>query len=76
MQLIEEGKLSLETKLSTFYLDIRNAESITVKQLLSHRTGIQSFTDEPAYVNYMTTLKSQIFLPNLWCCRPRQWAGP
>ena len=59
MQLIEEGKLSLETKLSTFYPDIPNAESITVKQLLSHRTGIQSFTDEPAYVNYMTKGQSR-----------------
>ncbi|MFQ3219148.1 MAG: D-alanyl-D-alanine carboxypeptidase [Paraglaciecola sp.] len=59
MQLIEEDKLSLETKLSTFYPDIPNAESITVKQLLSHRTGIQSFTDEPAYVNYMTKSQSR-----------------
>ena len=59
MQLIDEGKLSLETKLNTFYPDIPNSESITVKQLLSHRTGIHSFSDEPAYANYMTKSQSR-----------------
>lgn len=59
MQLIEDGRLSLNTPLETFYPEIPNAESITIKQLLNHRSGIASFTDQPTYVNYMTTAQSQ-----------------
>ncbi|MFD2176777.1 serine hydrolase domain-containing protein [Veronia pacifica] len=42
--LIEQGLLSLETKLSTFYPGIIHAEKITINQLLSHTSGIKNFT--------------------------------
>lgn len=58
-QLIEEGKLSLETKLSQFYPDVVNADQITVAHLLNHRSGIHNFTDDPGFVNYMTQHKSK-----------------
>jgi len=40
MQLIEEKKLKLETKLSKFYPQIQNSNKITIHDLLHHRTGI------------------------------------
>ncbi len=53
MQLIEEGKLSLGTKLSEFYPKITNAERITIEQLLKHRSGIYNFTDSSQYKTWM-----------------------
>lgn len=50
LQLIEEGKLSLNTKLSSFYPDVVNAEDITIAQLLNHSSGVKSFTDDPKFI--------------------------
>lgn len=43
MQLIEEKKLKLDTKLDKFYPQIKNAEKITLHDLLHHRTGIADY---------------------------------
>jgi len=59
MQAAEEGKLSLDAKLGGFYPFIPNAHSISIRQLLSHRSGIFNFTDDPAYMGYMTQKKSR-----------------
>ena len=55
MQLIEEGKLTLETKLSAFKPQVKLAEQITIEQLLSHRSGIYNFTDLKDYRTWMET---------------------
>lgn len=52
MQLVEEKKLTLETKLSDFYPDIKNANKITINDLLAHSSGIYSFTDDADYKTY------------------------
>ena len=46
MQLIEEKKLTLQTKLNRFYPDIANAEKISIYDLLHHRTGIVDFVNQ------------------------------
>lgn len=43
MQLIEEKKLTLQTKLNRFYPKIPNAEKISIYDLLHHRTGIVDY---------------------------------
>ncbi len=58
LQLIEEKKLSLDTKLDKFFPTIPNASKITIEQLLSHRTGLQNFTSEEDYMTYHTKAKS------------------
>jgi len=58
-QLIEEGRLTLDTKLSEFYPQIPNSKEITISDMLGHRSGIHSFTDEPEYLQYMTSQKSK-----------------
>jgi D-alanyl-D-alanine carboxypeptidase len=45
-QLIEEGKLTLDNKLNTFFPQIPNAGKITIRQLLSHRTTVGRTHDE------------------------------
>ncbi len=59
MQLVEQDKLQLDTPLSDFYPEVKNAELITIEQLLRHRSGIFSFTDDPDYMDYMTESKSR-----------------
>lgn len=49
-QLIEEGKLSHETRLNTFFPQIENANTITIAQMLNHSSGIHNFTDDTGYV--------------------------
>ena len=44
MQMIDEGKLTLNTKLSTFFPKISNAKLITIENLLQHRSGLLNFT--------------------------------
>ncbi len=58
-QLIEEGKLSLETKLSEFYPEIQNSKKITISDMLSHRSGIHNFTNDEDYQQYMTSKKTK-----------------
>ncbi|MGB3545561.1 MAG: serine hydrolase [Saprospiraceae bacterium] len=59
LQLVEEGKLSLDTKLSKFFPRIPNAKKITVEQLLRHRSGIFNFTNAANYVEYMEQPKTR-----------------
>ena len=59
LQLIEEEKLSLATKLSDFYPDITNAEIITVSDLLHHRSGIYNMTADRNFMQTRTKEKSK-----------------
>jgi D-alanyl-D-alanine carboxypeptidase len=59
MQLIEDGKLKLDTRLSTFFPEVPNAADITIQHLLSHRSGIFNYTNDPEYMGYMTTAQTQ-----------------
>lgn len=44
MRLQERGKISLEDRLSKYLPDYRYGDSITVRNLLNHTSGIKSFT--------------------------------
>jgi len=48
-QLIEEGKLALDTKLSQYYPGIKNADKITIGNLLSHTSGIYNYLEWEDY---------------------------
>ena len=58
-QLIDEGKLKLNDTLDKFYPDVPNAKTITVAQLLGHRSGLHNFTGDAEYLTYMTKPKTQ-----------------
>jgi D-alanyl-D-alanine carboxypeptidase len=59
LQLVEENKLSLETKLAKFFPDLNNADAITIEQLLRHRSGLGSITDDPTYRVWNTQAKTR-----------------
>lgn len=52
MQLVEEGKLKLTDKLSSFFKDIPNATDITIEHLLRHRSGIFNVTSQKDYLSW------------------------
>lgn len=59
MQLIEEGKLSLETKLSDFYPELQNADQITIQHLLQHQSGIFDIIKSPDFKQWMVEKRSK-----------------
>ncbi len=59
LKAIEEGKITLDKKLADFYPSIKNADKITIEQLLQHRSGIHSFTDDEDYETWRTESKSE-----------------
>ncbi|GBL35661.1 D-alanyl-D-alanine carboxypeptidase [Filimonas sp.] len=52
-QLIEEHKLTQETKLEAFFPSLPNSQKITISNLLNHRSGLHNFTDDSIYASYM-----------------------
>jgi len=55
LKLIEEKKLSLDTKLSKFYPKVLNSDKITIKDLLQHTSGIHNITDDVDYDSWLST---------------------
>ena len=49
LQLVDQGKLSLDDKLDAFVPGIPNGGEITVRNLLSMRSGIYDYTADPAF---------------------------
>ena len=59
MQLVEQEKLSLSTKLSAFYPEIKNADIITIDHMLTHKSGLYNYTDDVNYRKYSSDSQSQ-----------------
>lgn len=57
--LIEKNKLKLNTTLSTYFPNIPNANSITISNLLNHRSGIFNITNDSSYFNWCSNIISQ-----------------
>jgi D-alanyl-D-alanine carboxypeptidase len=63
MQLVEEGKLSLEDPLSKWLPDYPNiTNTITVRQLLNHTSGVYDFYNNPGYWA-MVSKTNQLYRP-------------
>ncbi|HNW76072.1 MAG TPA: serine hydrolase domain-containing protein [Bacteroidales bacterium] len=56
---IEEKKLSLDQTLDQFFPAIQHSEKITIKMLLSHRSGIHNFTNDTDYLTWNTQAKTE-----------------
>ncbi len=56
---IEERKLNLDMTLNNYFPNIKNSDSITIGNLLNHRSGIHNFTNEKEYLEYNTEPKSE-----------------
>ncbi len=63
MMLVEEGKISLEDKLTKYFADAPDSwNRITVRHLLSHTSGIQNHVAVPNYLDiFKTSITSKEF---------------
>lgn len=59
MKAVELKKVKLDEHIHPYFPKIENAKSITVRQLLQHRSGIANFTNHPDYLTYHTEPKSK-----------------
>jgi CubicO group peptidase (beta-lactamase class C family) len=58
-QLIDEGRLNLSTTLDQYFPTVSNAGKITIGNMLSHRSGIHSFTNDSDYLVWMIEPKTR-----------------
>jgi CubicO group peptidase (beta-lactamase class C family) len=49
LRLAEQGKLAITDPLAKFYPDFPNAQAITLRHLLTHTSGLHSFTERPGF---------------------------
>lgn len=54
MKLAEEGKLAISDPLAKYFPDLPNAKEITLKNLLTHTSGLKSYTERPDFFNGVT----------------------
>ncbi|GAB2615134.1 serine hydrolase domain-containing protein [Emticicia sediminis] len=57
-QLIEEGKLSFDQKLNTYFPDLPNADKITIENMLYHRSGLHDYTRDTNFSDWIDKPKS------------------
>ncbi len=51
MQLAEEGKVDLDAPFGTYFADAPRSKTVTLRQLLSHTSGIYNFWENDVYEN-------------------------
>lgn len=56
---VEANLLDLNQTIASYFPSIKNTEKITLKHLLSHRSGIHNFTDDPDYLTWNTRAKTE-----------------
>lgn len=59
MQLVEEKKLDLNQHLSEFYPEFKQADKITLSNLLQHRSGLVNITTDTNYTDYQQMPQTQ-----------------
>ncbi len=59
MKAVEEKKLNLDQTIDKYFPEIKNSDKITIANLLYHRSGIHSFTDDKEYLDWNTQPKTE-----------------
>ncbi len=58
LKLQEEGKLSVQDPISKYLPDFPRGDEITIHHLLTHTSGIHSFTEKPGFMETVTMKKT------------------
>lgn len=75
LQLMEQGKLSLQDEITKFIPDYpTQAYSITIEHLLTHTSGIKSYTNVPDYIKNVRTDMTPEELINTFKNQPMEFA--
>lgn len=56
---VEAGKIDLKQSIDKYFPTFPKGDQITVQQLLSHRSGIHNFTNNPDYLTWNTSAKTE-----------------
>lgn len=56
---LEENKINLNQTIDKYFPTIKNSKSITISNLLNHRSGIYDFTNDPDYLKWNTQSQSR-----------------
>ena len=59
LKAIENQQLTIDETIDKWFPSITNSNKITVKQLLTHRSGIHNFTNNPDYLLWNTKSKTE-----------------
>lgn len=49
LQLVDQGRLSLDDRLSAFFPQVDNADQITIRMMLNMTSGVYDYTDDDAF---------------------------
>jgi D-alanyl-D-alanine carboxypeptidase len=63
LKLVDEGKLSLEEKLSKYEPQVPGADGITIRQLLNMTSGLFNYTDDQSFWNQWQAAPSAVWPP-------------
>ncbi|RZL14626.1 MAG: class A beta-lactamase-related serine hydrolase, partial [Pedobacter sp.] len=67
---IDEKKITLDQTISKYFPAVKNADKITIGNLLNHHSGIFNFTNDPGYLKYNTEKKTRDELVNMIATYP------
>ena len=56
---VEENKINLNQTIEKYFPTIKNSKTITISNLLNHRSGIHDFTNDPDYLKWNTQEQSR-----------------
>ena len=59
LKAIENQQLTINETIDKWFPTITNSNKITIKQLLTHRSGIHNFTNNPDYLLWNTQSKTE-----------------
>lgn len=60
LKAVEEKRLTLDETIEKYFPKIKNANNISVRNLLTHRSGIHNFTKDKDYLSYNIKGKSKV----------------
>ena len=63
LQLVQEGKIELDDPVTKYIPDVPGGDGITIAQLLEMRSGLYSFTDDPAIAQTMDDDPTRVYTP-------------
>ena len=64
LQLVQEGKVSLDDPISKYRPDVPNGDNITIAQLLDMRSGLAGYTENPAFQRAVDEDPERIWSPD------------
>ncbi|HWM86992.1 MAG TPA: serine hydrolase domain-containing protein [Kofleriaceae bacterium] len=70
MKLVDAGKIRLDDPITAYLPDYPTREKITIRQLLTHTSGVKSYTELPSFPDDMTASMSRAQLVAKFAAEP------